>query len=223
MTQPELVAAAAQLVVEEGLDFHAAKRKALRRLGMPERAPLPSNEELDAAVREHIALFHADTQPHELAALRQIALGWMRRLQAFQPHLSGAVWQGTATWHSDIHLQLFCEDTKSAEIELINQGQPYEAHTLRGFHGGEVDVLTLITTPPRELDPTAQRRGVGAADIGAPATHTGRVLVHLAIHDLDDLRGALKADAKGRVPRGNLEAVSTLVRQHLEAPPATHA
>ena len=38
----------------------------------------------------------------------------------FRPYLGGAVWNGTATRLSDIYLQLFCDDPKSAEIALID-------------------------------------------------------------------------------------------------------
>jgi hypothetical protein len=91
-------------------------------------------------VREHIALYCADTQPTELRALRTLALEWMERLAAFRPHLGGAVWHGTATRLSDIYLQLFCDDPKSAEIALINQGVNYEPGSVPGLHGQTVDV-----------------------------------------------------------------------------------
>ena len=35
--------------------------------------------------------------------------------------------------------------------------------------------------------------------------------VHLMIYDFDDVRGALKPDAKGRVPRGDARAVQRLL------------
>ena len=69
-------------------------------------------------MREHLALFCADTQPAELRALRGLALRWMQRLAEFRPHLSGAVWRGTATRLSSIHLDLYCDDPKAAEIAL---------------------------------------------------------------------------------------------------------
>ena len=37
--------------------------------------------------------------------------------------------------------------------------------------------------------------------------------VHLLIYDLDDLRGALKPDAKGRTPRGDITAVRRLLQE----------
>ena len=67
----EISIAAARLVVEEGLDFGAAKLRALKQLGLPSRTELPSHDALEAKVRDYITLFCADTQPAELEALRQ--------------------------------------------------------------------------------------------------------------------------------------------------------
>jgi hypothetical protein len=186
MSKLEIAAAAAQLVVQEGLEYGPAKHRALRQLGLPQRTPLPGNDEVEEAVREHIALFCSDTQPAELRALRQLALTWMERFASFRPHLSGAVWHGTATRLSDIYIQLFCDDQKSAEIALIDKGIHYEARTVPGLHGVPVDVLS-VHEHCRELN-----ESVG---------------VHLMIYDLDDQRGALRPDAKKRAPRGDLKAV----------------
>ncbi len=178
------------MVVDEGLEYGPAKRRAVKQLGLPQRTALPDNDLLEEAVREHIALFCADTQPAELLALRRLALQWMERLERFRPHLSGAVWHGTATRLSDIHLQLFCEDEKSAEIALIDQGVAYEPRTVTGLHREPVEALSFHA-PCRELGET----------IG----------VHLMVHDLDDLRGALLHDGKNRTPRGDLTAVRRLL------------
>jgi len=70
----EIAASAAQWVVEEGLEYGPAKRRALKALGLPPRSPLPNNDQVEAHVREYIDLFCADTQPQELAALRGHAL-----------------------------------------------------------------------------------------------------------------------------------------------------
>src|SRR3990167_9445967 len=96
----EVAATAARMVVEEGLEYGPAKRRAAKQLGMSARAALPDNDQFEAAVQDYIALFCADTQPQELQALRELALEWMERLDVFRPHISGAVWHGTATRRS---------------------------------------------------------------------------------------------------------------------------
>jgi hypothetical protein len=186
----EIAATAARLVVEEGLEYGPAKRRAVKQLGLNARTPLPDNDAVEDAVREYIELFCADTQPAELAALRKLAIVWMERLAQFRPYLGGAVWRGTATRLSDIYPQLFCDDPKSAEIALIEKDVTYDVQTVMGFHGERVDALSISSLSP-EL----------GESIG----------VHLLIYDHDDLRGALKPDAKGRTPRGDLAAVRTLV------------
>lgn len=188
--QSEIAAQAARWVVEEGLEYGPAKRRAAKELGLSGRAVLPSNEVLEDAVMDYIAVFCADTQPLELQALRRLALDWMTRLSAFRPYLGGAVWHGAATQKSDIYLQLFCDDSKSAEIALIDQRVSYVARTVTGFHGELVEALSVHAFSA-ELN----------EDIG----------VHLMIYDFDDVRGALKADAKGRAPRGDANAVRRLL------------
>lgn len=187
----EIAATAAGLVVEEGLEYGPAKRRALKQLGLGPRASLPDNDAVEDAVREYLDLFCADTQPGELLALRRLALVWMERLATFRPYLAGAVWHGTATRLSDIYLQLFCDDPKSAEISLIDHGVRFTPSTVPGFRGEPVEALSL--------DSRSEELGV----------HVG---VHLLIHDLDDMRGALKPDTRGRTPRGSLDAVRKLVQ-----------
>ncbi|HOF50785.1 MAG TPA: hypothetical protein PLL83_11605 [Rhodoferax sp.] len=186
----EIAATAARMVVEEGLEYGAAKRQATKQLGVSARSGLPDNDQVEAAVREYIALFCADTQPGELRALRELALVWMERLERFRPHLAGAVWHGTATRRSDIYIQLFCDDPKSAEIGLIDMGVRFEVTSVNGFQGYPVDALSLH---------------LRCAPLGE------YVGLHLMVYDFDDLRGALKPDAQGRRPRGDLAAVRGLL------------
>ena len=186
----EIAATAAALVVEEGLEYGPAKRRALKQLALPARTALPDNDQMEDAVREYIELFCANTQPAELTALRELALVWMQRMADFRPHLAGAVWHGTATRLSDIYVQLFCDDPKSAEIALIEHNVDYEPRTVTGFTGGSVEALSISSL----CQPLKENIGV-----------------HLMVYDHDDLRGALRPDAKGRAPRGNLAAVQKLL------------
>lgn len=188
----EIAATAARIVVEEGMEYGPAKRRAARELGRHAVRPaeLPSNDQLEDEVRAYIDVFCADTQPSELAALREVAALWMERLAPFRPHLTGAVWRGTATRLNAVHLQLFCDDAKSAELALIDRGVDYYAGSGPGPRGDEVPMLTL----------------------DSPSAALGeRVTVCLSILDHDDLRGALKPDAQGRSPRGDLGALRRLM------------
>jgi hypothetical protein len=197
----ELAATAARLVVEEGLEYGPAKRRALKLIGKTgaRHVDLPDNNRLEDEVRDYLLLFCAQTQPLELAALRGLAAIWMARLTEFRPHLAGAAWRGTATRLSSLHIDLFCDDTKSAEIALINLGLDFDVSSQpRGSGGEPFDVLSFACRCA-ELNET--------------------VTIHLAVRDLDDLRGALKPDARGRTQRGDLSGLRRLIEQEALAAP----
>lgn len=188
----QVAAAAARLVVEEGLEYPAAKRKAARGVARrPARGnELPSNDAVEAEVRSYLELFCADTQPRELRALRELAAQWMQRLAEFRPHLGGAVWRGTATRRSAIVIDLYCDDPKGAEIAIINFGLAYDSSG--DAADGNASVLTLTSPCPA---------------LGE------RVAVHLVVRDFAELRGALRADASGRTWRGDLAALQRLLAE----------
>ncbi len=182
-----IAVAAARLIVEEGLEYGAAKRRAARDLGVNARnGELPGNDEIEDEVRAYLDLFHADTQPAELAELRRVAALWMEKLAAFRPHLTGAVWRGTATRLNSIFIDLFCDDSKAAEIALIDQRIDYDVSSIEGPRGRILDVLNLHVPS---------------------ATIAAGVHVALTVRDYDDLRGALHRDARGRSDRGDLAAL----------------
>ena len=110
----------------------------------------------------------------------------------FRPHVGGAVWHGTATRLSDIYIQLFCDDCKSAEIALIDHHVDYEPRMVTGFHGEQVEALS-VHAPSRAL----------GEEIG----------VHLLVYDLDDLRGARPWASGLRAPRGDLNALRRRIEQ----------
>jgi hypothetical protein len=187
----EIAASAARLVVEEGLAYGPAKRRAQRQLGRhgARASELPSNERVEDEVRAYLALFCADTQPDELAALRRLALSWMKRLAEFRPYLTGAVWRGTATRLSPLTIDLYCDDAKSAAIALINLGVDYDVEAAPGSRD-DVEALVFCSRCD-ELGTT--------------------VVVALTVLDHNDLRGALKPDSQGRSWRGDTAALMRLL------------
>ncbi len=187
----EIASVAARLVVDEGMEYAQAKRKAAATLGRRQRSrtELPSNQLVEDEVRAYLELFCADSQPQELRLLRQLALRWMQRLAEFRPHLGGAVWRGTATKASSIHIDLYCDDSKSAEIALINLGVDFDVTS--NDAEGEVHYLNV-----------AER----CNELGEWVT------LHLAVRDLDDQRGALKPDERGHTWRGDTAALLRLLQ-----------
>ena len=124
----ELAATAARLIAEEGCEYAQAKRRAVQEiLGADARRPtLPDNQEVEHELRRYLKLFGGESHRTLLAALRGVAAETMQTLHEFDPHLIGAVLNGTATEHSDIHLQLFVDSAKDVELRLINLGVEFD-------------------------------------------------------------------------------------------------
>jgi hypothetical protein len=178
----EVAATAARLVADTGHDYATAKKKALRQVlgdGPVPKRSVPDNDEIDAALREHLALFDDDHAPR-VARRRRTAAALMQRLQDFHPYVTGAVWKGIVTEHAPIHLQLFHDDPKEVEIQLLNDGVDFDVSTVPHFRSGE--------------------------DVEALAFWFDDAPVLLSLYDHDDLRGALRAGIAGP-ERGDREAL----------------
>ncbi len=193
-TSDEIAASAATWIVEHGLDYSAACRKAADHLGLAgiRGIAMPDHLRVEDAVREHLALFFADTQPAELRALRELAAQWMQRLQEFQPYVGGAVWRGTASARSPILLDLYTDDPTGPELTLINLGVPFETGQRSGRGREPVPVIGL--------------------EMPCPAIHD-TVPIEISVWPHDDLRGALKPDARGHSWRGTLPALLQRLRE----------
>lgn len=192
----EIAIAAARLIADAGLDYGSAKRKAVQQLldgDAPPRGAMPDNAEVDAALREHLALFD-DGHAERVARMRRVALALMRSLAEFQPYLTGAVWKGIVAEHAPIHLQLFHDDMKDVSIRLLNDGLDFEVGEVPHFRsrtdGDRPDVEALMLTWQ-----------------GEP--------VLLSLYAQDDLRGALRG-----VPaeRGDATGVERLIAATPEQP-----
>ncbi len=191
----EIAALAARLIADSGLDYGDAKSKAARQVlgeGRIPRNAMPDNDEVDDALREHLALFD-DAHPARLARMRRIALAWMDRLADFHPLATGAVWKGIASEHVPIHLQLFADDPKAVAFRLLDAGVDYDVTTVPHFRRPADEVEALVFH-----------------------AHGEPVLLSLYAHD--DLRGALRA-VDGRVPRGDRDALAALAAAEDDAAP----
>lgn len=189
LLRAEIAIAAARMIAEDGVDYGTAKRKAAKQILGNNKVRgdvLPDNAMLEEEVRLYNELFFGDTQPARLLHLRNLAVRLMAELAPFQPHLTGAVLNGTAGEHSDIHLQLFSESPKDVEIYLLNKRIDFEVSESSHFKGRSEPVETLSFI--------WQQEGV-----------------HLALYETDDLRGAIKKSASGRQERADIEFVRALI------------
>jgi hypothetical protein len=145
----EIAAAAARMIAEDGADYGTAKRKAAKQIlgeAKPRGDVLPDNAQIEDEVRAYNELFLSESQPARLLHLRTLALQMMEQLAQFRPHLTGAVLNGTAGEHSDIHLQLFSDSAKDVEIYLLNKNVKFEVSETphAGPRGNMVETLSFM-------------------------------------------------------------------------------
>jgi hypothetical protein len=140
---------AARLIAQDGIsDYGLAKRKAARQAGAPDTRNLPTNEEIEEALRAYQELYQADEHPARLEHMRRLALTTMRLLEEFNPYLTGGVLSGGIGRHPEIHLHLYTDNPKELEIFLHNRDIPFRAREQRvwaGDHSSLVPTLVLTT------------------------------------------------------------------------------
>src|SRR3569832_1439459 len=80
--------------------------------------------------------------PARMLMLRRLAVELMENLDQFNPYLTGAVANGTAGEHSDIHLQLFSDNPKDVALHLLNQNIDFETSETSHFKGNKHAIET---------------------------------------------------------------------------------
>ena len=139
-----IASAAARLMAEDGItDYHHAKRKAARQLGLPEHTPFPDNAEVEAELRAYRSLYQDEEHEERLLALRHTALDLLELLADFRPYLTGSVLDGTAGAHSNIDILLFPDSAKEVEIFLLNRNIDVEHVEARS---DRVDAVLVMET-----------------------------------------------------------------------------
>ncbi len=193
-----IAAAAARSMAEDGVDdFALAKRKAARVLGAADTDALPGNDEVEAELRDYLALYQAEEHPERVAALRRLALEAMRALEHFNPYLTGPVLAGIAGPYAEIDLQLFPESTKEVELFLLDRNIAYAASDERRYTGDRARAVAVVSLSWQ----------------GVP--------LRLSVFDPRDERAALKTTPAGRVtPRAGIAEVRALVESGHGAGPA---
>lgn len=182
---------AARLIAEDGIaDYAAAKRKAARQAGVPDTRQLPTNDEIDEALKTHQSLYGGESHAERLRDLRLRALAVMRELERFNPYLTGSVLAGNPGKYADINLQLYTDNGKGVELYLIQHGIDYRVGQKRLWFGEDSHIVPTFTVED---------------DDG--------VEVEIAVLALDDLRMPVRTTAEGKpLERARLQAVEALLQ-----------
>lgn len=185
-----IAAAAARIMAEDGIDdFALAKRKAARVLGAADTESLPRNDEIEAELRDYLALYQAEEHPQRVAELREVALEAMRALERFHPYLTGPVLKGIAGPYAAIELQLFPESAKEVELFLLERNVVFETQEARRYSGDRAHAVSVFTL------------------------HWQDWPLKLSVFDPRDERLALKTSQAGRVmERAGIQELAALLR-----------
>jgi hypothetical protein len=180
---------AARMIAEDGIsDYGLAKRKAARQAGAPDSRNLPTNLEIEEALRAYQQLYQADEQPERVQRLREVAVEIMRLLEQFNPYLTGAVLSGSAGRHADVHLQVYTDTLKELEIFLHNRQIPFRTREIRVWIGDADELVPDLVLSTAEAD------------------------VHVTVLSPVHRRHALRLSLDGRpLERASLESVETLL------------
>ncbi|HYA19342.1 MAG TPA: UDP-N-acetylmuramate--alanine ligase [Burkholderiales bacterium] len=182
---------AARLMAEDGIvDFALAKRKAARQTGVSRVHELPTNEEVEQALRAYQELYQSQEQRAVLRQLRKQAISVMQLLASFNPHLTGSVLSGTASKHSEVSLQVFVDSVKDVELFLLNNQISYRRAEKRMYVGDACRVIPVFTLDKDEANVT------------------------IAVFSTDDQRHPLRTSLDGKpMERASTNILESLLQQ----------
>ena len=178
------------MIAQDGADYATAKAKAARQvLGVDRPSPnyLPDNIQVEDEVRRYQALFQGPAQAARLRDLRGAALEVMEQLAEFRPYLTGAVLSGSAGEHDAINLQLFADSAKEVEIFLLNRNVDIDISETPHFKGGRHEAVETVSFQWK------------------------KETIHAELYEMNDLRGALKPRADGRLQRVDAAGLRALI------------
>lgn len=143
-----IAAEAARIMVTQAQsNYRIAKQKAAHRLGVGAHTVLPSNVEVETALRAYQEFYGGAQHLGRLQELRECALRVMRSLESFHPRLVGPVLDGTADRHSRISLHIFNDPPDAVAIHLLDRGLTFD-HEQRNirWHDGSYHQVPLLVT-----------------------------------------------------------------------------
>jgi len=185
----EVAQEAARIIATEGQrSYLAAKQKATARLGITNRQAMPSNVEIEQALKEWQQLYGGEELAEHLRALRELALEAMDFFQDFRPRLVGPVLEGTADEFSRICIHLFSDDPDGPVHFLMEKGIPFqqERRRIRWHRGDVLDIDVLVIEQQGQPIECSVLVGPDAKQ-APPSPITGKAMARASRHDLASL------------------------------------
>ena len=157
---------AAEIIIEEGVsDYLYAKKKAAKYLNYNLYQILPSNNEIDEAIRDYQATFPSNNVA-DFIFYQDIAIKIMSELEPFNPLITGTLKEGRVTNNQKILINLFTDNFKEIEYFLFSRPIVPEndrAYVLSGLEAVSAVVLFEEETPfelIEWLEPDVLMKGV---------------------------------------------------------------
>lgn len=123
---------AARIMDEQGIrDYHMAKTKAARRLGLGNRVALPSNQEIESALHRRLRLFDGDGWSGRCRLAWDLAITTMEVFSSFEPRVVGGLLRGVVTEKTPVELHLFADTPEDVASCCTLNAIPYEAFDKR--------------------------------------------------------------------------------------------
>jgi len=120
------VAVEAAKILAEGFtnDYHLAKQKALKNMGISDVFELPSNVEVEAELK---SIQGSNKEQEKLIhTMREQALFGLKTFDEYNPRLVGPVYAGTATKFSPIEIHVYCDSPKDVLLKLMDLNIPFD-------------------------------------------------------------------------------------------------
>lgn len=185
-----IAAEAARIMSTQSLfNYRVAKQKAVERLGINLRTTMPSNAEVESALRAYQGVYGGQRHIRRLQKMRGVALHVMRSLESFCPRLVGPVLEGTADENARVSIHVFNDPPDAVVIHLLDKGIVFrnEQRKIR-WHDGNYKQVQLLVTNAEDIE------------------------VELALFNCMDLRQAPPSPVDGRPQkRAPLSAVECLL------------
>lgn len=124
----EKIAVAAATFLAEGFvqDYHCAKLKALKKLGLTKTVELPTNTEVEVALKAHQAINNLSDHERLIQDMREQSIYALQILDDYSARLVGSVFEGTATKYSPIQVQVYSDSPKEVVIKLLDLNIPFD-------------------------------------------------------------------------------------------------